>query len=85
VSESTITMTKILKTCWIPPLGIFCVSLLILPLEMMPSLGFTGPLTTLVATSVLLNAILTTLLQIYAAKDIQSSSVSESSLPIQTK
>jgi hypothetical protein len=85
VSHSTVTATHILKTAWIPPLGVFCCSLLILPLEMMPSLGFHGPITTLVGTSVALNWIITTLLQIYAAKDIQRalpSSNSSSDSPI---
>ena len=71
VSKSSITATSILNTSWIPPLGVFCCSLLVLPLEMMPSLGFTGPITILVATSVTLNFIVTTLLQIYTARRIQ--------------
>jgi hypothetical protein len=55
----------------------------ILPLEMMPSLGFSSPLNILVATSVLINFLLATVLQIYAAKDIQQdySSPSGSSGP----
>jgi hypothetical protein len=78
VSQSKITATNILKKAWIPPFGIFCVSLLILPLEMMPSFSFAGHLNILVITSVVLNFLITSLLQIYAAKDIQSS-VSEES------
>lgn len=74
VSQSTLTAARILKTSWIPPFGVFCVSLIILPLEMMPALGFTGPINTLVATSVCVNCVLTAILQIYAAKDIQSAS-----------
>lgn len=73
VSQSKFTATNILKKAWIPPFGIFCISLIILPLEMMPSLAFAGHINVLVITSVILNAILTTILQIYAAKDIQSS------------
>jgi hypothetical protein len=40
---------------------------------MMPALGFTGPINTLVITSILMNFALTTILQIYAARDIQRS------------
>ena len=71
VSQSTLTVARILKTAWIPPLGVFCVNLVILPLEMMPALGFTGPINTLLMTSILMNFALTTILQIYAARDIQ--------------
>jgi hypothetical protein len=49
------------------------VNLIILPLEMMPALGFTGPINTLLITSILMNFALTTILQIYAARDIQRS------------
>lgn len=73
VCHSTLSATSILKTAWIPPLGVFCVSVLILPLEMMPSLGFLGPINVLLATSIVLNALVTILLQVYAAKDIQGS------------
>lgn len=84
VSQSSMTVARILKTAWIPPLGIFCASLIILPLEFMPSLGFSSPLNILVATSVLINFLLATVLQIYAAKDVQqdySSSSAGSSGP----
>ena len=70
VSQSTVTVARILKTAWIPPLGVFCANLLLLPLEMMP-FGFTGPIHILLITSILVNFVLTILLQIYAAKDIQ--------------
>jgi hypothetical protein len=73
VSQSTLTVARVLKTAWIPPLGVFCVNLIILPLEMMPALGFTGPINTLLITSILKNFALTTILQIYAARDIQRS------------
>lgn len=72
VSESTVSLKRSLTTAWIPPLGVFCASLVILPLEMMPSLGFHGPITTLVATSIALNFIVTSLLQIYAGKEVQA-------------
>ena len=74
VSQSTLTVARILKTAWIPPLGVFCVNLIILPLEMMPSLGFTGPINTLLITSILMNFVLTTILQVYAARDVQEES-----------
>lgn len=72
VSQTPMTPSRILKTAWIPPFGVFCASLIILPLEMMPSLGFQGPMTTLVATSVCVNCIITSILQVYAAKHIQT-------------
>jgi hypothetical protein len=66
VSQSTLTLAHILKTAWIPPLGIFCVNLFLLPL----------PVNTLVISSIVANCILATLLQVYAAKDVQASSKS---------
>jgi hypothetical protein len=66
-------ITRVLHSSWIPPLGVFCVSLLILPLEMMPSLGFQGPINTLVATSICMNFVVSVLLQIYSARRVQSS------------
>lgn len=75
VSQLTLTVARILKTAWIPPLGVFCVNLIILPLEMMPALGFTGPINNLLITSIIVNFMLTTILQIYAAHDIQKLSV----------
>lgn len=80
-SQPTLTVARILKTAWIPPLGVFCVNLIILPLEMMPS--FMGPINVLVFTSIIVNFILTMILQVYAAKDIQdvSSISSGTSVP----
>ncbi len=78
VSKSTVTWKHIFRWSLIPPLGVIGISLVILPLEMMPSLGFRGPVNTLVITSIIMNFIVTTLLQIYSAKHIQSSSSSES-------
>jgi len=75
VSQSTVTVEHILKTAWIPPFGIFCVNLILLPLEMMP-VGI-GPITNIVATSVIANFVISILLQIYAAKELQISSKSE--------
>lgn len=70
VSQSRVTVERILRTAWIPPLGIFCVSIILLPLEMMP-MTF-GSIPHIVATSIIANFIVSTILQIYAAKDIQS-------------
>lgn len=66
VSESKVTMANALQTCWIPPVGLFCLSCILFPLEMMPKLLF--------PTFILTALILTTLLQIHAAKGIQASS-----------
>ena len=68
----------ILNTAWIPPVGIFVVNLVILPLEMMPSLGFSGPINTLLITSIVMNLILTTILQIYVGRKIQEEISSKS-------
>ena len=62
LSQSTLTVARILKTAWIPPLGVFCANLVILPLELMPSFVFT---------TIVVNFILSTILPVYAAKDIQ--------------
>lgn len=82
VGESRVTPQRCLARSWIPPLGIFCLSLLILPLEMMPSLGFTGPLNSLLVTSVVGNFILAFVLQLYAVRLSQFSPSEGSSAPI---
>ena len=64
VCDGLVNTTVVLKSFWIPPLGIFCISLFILPLEMLPSAG-TGPLNALIATSVVMNALITGILQVY--------------------
>lgn len=64
VCDGLVNTTAVLKSFWIPPLGIFCISLFILPLEMLPSAG-TGPLNALIATSVVMNALITGILQVY--------------------
>ena len=71
VSTSKMTMEHILSSAWIPPFGIFCMNLILLPLEMMPSMG--GPYTSIVATSIFANFLLSILLQVYAARGLQSS------------
>ncbi len=73
-ARSSVTVQSVLSTAWIPSVGVFCVSLLILPLEMMPSLGFHGPINTLVATSVVLNFFVAGILQVYAARRLQGGS-----------
>lgn len=77
VSQTTVTVTRILKTAWIPPLGVFFTNLVLLPLEMMPSFG---PVTTILITSIAVNFLVTILLQIYAARDIQEEVHSSKSL-----
>ncbi len=56
VSQGTYDMRTILQTAWIPPLGVFCISLLILPLQFMQG-SWLGPMSTLMATSIGANAI----------------------------
>jgi hypothetical protein len=68
VCDGAIHIPAILRKLWIPPLGVFSISLIILPLEMMRSTGI-GPLSTLVATSFLMNAIAVWILQVYSSPD----------------
>jgi len=82
VSMSTMTMEHILRTAWIPPLGIFCMNIILLPLEMMPSIAAQGPYTSVVATSIFVNFLLSILLQVYAAKGVQASTSPGFSAPI---
>jgi len=83
VSSQTMSSDKILSSAWIPPLGIFCMNILLLPLEMMPSIGAVqGPYTSVVATSILANFLLSILLQIYAARGVQASKSAGFSSPI---
>ena len=78
VSTFKVDIREAARTVWIPPLGILCAAALLLPLEMMPSLGFPGPLNILAATFVATNCVIVTLLQIYASRQTQASpSVSE--------
>lgn len=72
VCEGHIHIQTLLQSCWIPPLGIFCISLFILPLEMMNT-GSIGPLNILIATSIVMNAIITCILQVYSSTRLQSS------------
>ena len=80
VSKSTMTTEHILSTAWIPPFGIFCMNLILLPLEMMPSIGTVhGPYTIVVATSIFVNFLLSIVLQVYAARNLQTKSAGLSS------
>jgi hypothetical protein len=67
VCDGSVDITSVLKSFWIPPVGIFCISLFILPLEMLPSSG-TGPINALIATSVVMNALITGILQVYSTR-----------------
>jgi hypothetical protein len=46
---------------------------------MMPQLGFRGPVNTLVVTSIVANFIVTALLQVYVAKEIQTQGQAQAS------
>uniref|UniRef100_A0A6C0JVG9 Uncharacterized protein n=1 Tax=viral metagenome TaxID=1070528 RepID=A0A6C0JVG9_9ZZZZ len=72
VCDGAVDNAAILKSFWIPPLGIFCASLFILPLEM---LGGGGPLNALIATSVVINAFITGILQVYSVMPMSEVSV----------
>jgi len=74
VCDGTINISHVLKSFWIPPVGIFCISLFILPLEMLPSVG-TGPINSLIATSVVMNALITGILQVYSTRTESQSSL----------
>jgi len=74
VSQSRLTVEHSLASVWMPPLGVFVVAAILMPLEMMPSLFRTTALSSLAITFVCVNCILTTILQVYAARGIQASS-----------
>lgn len=75
VCKGSTHIASILRTAWIPPLGIFILNLLILPLKLMR--GGAGPFSVLMATSILINGISTWLLQVYSSGfNYDSSSVS---------
>jgi hypothetical protein len=83
VSNQTLNTEQILRDIWIPPLGIFCTNVILLPLELMPAIGtLPGPYSSIVATSIIVNFILSILLQIYAAKGVQASKSAGFSSPI---
>jgi hypothetical protein len=74
VSQSRLTVEHSLASVWMPPLGVFVVAAILMPLEMTPSLFRTTALSSLAITFVCVNCILTTILQVYAARGIQASS-----------
>jgi hypothetical protein len=77
ISGKSITLKSTLQGSWMPAVGIFCTSCVVYPLKFMPSLP--GPVSALVATSMILNCIVTAMLQIYVTRRNQSSS---SELPV---
>jgi hypothetical protein len=77
ISGKSITLKSTLQGSWIPAFGIFCVSCVVYPLKFMPSLP--GPVSALVATSMILNCVVAAMLQIYVTRRNQSSS---SELPV---
>jgi hypothetical protein len=79
VSNGATDVRRLLRSAWIPPVGVFCISLLILPLQAMQS-GRWGPLSVLIATSILANAIVVGILQHVAALPAAATA----SLPPQT-
>jgi hypothetical protein len=67
VTEGSVTVRSLLRSAWMPPLGIFCSTVLLLPLKVMQSSGL-GPLNMMVATSIFVNAILVWILQVYSSR-----------------
>jgi hypothetical protein len=57
-------------------------NIVILPLEVMPSLGFSEPITNIFITSIVLNCITSFFIQIHVARTIQSSKSEGASSPI---
>jgi len=80
VCKNSINIKSILRNVWIPPLGIFILTLLILPLKFMNTNAF-GPFSALMATSIFMNGIITWLLQVYSSSEELSSEEVSSSLP----
>ena len=66
VCNGSTDIQSILRKIWIPPLGIFIINLLILPLRLMRAGAF-GPFSALMATSIFMNGIITWLLQVYSS------------------
>jgi len=71
IAFSKIEIQRVMKGCWIPPLGIFCVTAILYPLEIM-KFSWVGPMNTLTATAVVVNGFLTSFLQLYISRGIQS-------------
>lgn len=77
MSHQTMTLQTILSTAWIPPVGIFCATLILHPTG-----NVQGPYGSAIAISIVVNFILSILLQVYAAKGVQASKSSGLSDPI---
>ena len=71
VTKGSVTVRSLLRSAWMPPLGIFCSTVLLLPLKVMQSSGL-GPLNMMVATSIFVNAVLVWILQVYSSRPQQS-------------
>lgn len=69
VCEGTCNIPATLKASWIPPVGIACVSLFILPLELVKGIVI-GPFTTILATSICMNAITVWILQMVSSQRV---------------
>jgi len=78
VCNGYIHIASILRSAWIPPLGIFIVNLFILPLKFMRAGGF-GPFSALMATSIFMNGIVAWLLQVYSGETMPPSQEASSS------
>ena len=71
IAFSKIDIQQVMKGCWIPPLGIFCITAILYPLEIM-KFSWVGPMNTLTATAVVVNGFLTSFLQLYVSRGIQA-------------
>ena len=67
---SEINVQQVMKGCWIPPLGIFLITSILYPLEVM-KISWVGPLNTLTATAVVVNGFLTIFLQLYVSRALK--------------
>lgn len=67
---SEIKIQQVMKGCWIPPLGIFLITSILYPLEIM-KISWIGPLNTLTATAVVVNGFLTIFLQLYVSRGLK--------------
>jgi hypothetical protein len=83
VSNQEITLKEVLHVAWIPPVGIFILNIIIIPLEMMRSHQL-GPLNALAATSIAGGGIVAFFLQMWVLSSSYSSGVSSGLAPINT-
>ena len=72
ITFSKVDVNIVMKGCWIPPLGIFLITSILYPLEIM-KVNWIGPMNTLTATAVVVNGFLTSFLQLYVSRGIQAS------------